>query len=400
MNATSEQKLVARAAALSKSADPQAFPELAALTRSTSPLVRGAAASAIGKIADTVSPTAGVQTIQPLLEDAHSRVRQKAAAALGVFGAHAEPALEDLRALYRNPAEKEFVKRSVLLAGKTIREAMRTADEQSAPQSSKSSMSSPSSPSPGSTNDRAAKDSFIPPHGGYKKLKSYQKSLVIFQGTKYFCKRFFSSDPRQTSQMVQAARSGKQNIAEGSLAAATSKQSEIHLTNVAKASLGELQEDYEDFLRDKKLPTWDKDHPQARQLSKLSRQTPEETYEAYKSWIEHPSPEIAANALRHLIIQATVILARQIQRLEREFLEQGGIRERMTAARLKRRTESRQPDTGETSHTPKCPECHGQMVRHTARRGPNAGNDFWGCARYPDCKGTRPVENTGPGRGH
>ncbi len=236
-------------------------------------------------------------------------------------------------------------------------------------------------------------DGFIPPHGGYKELKSYQKSLVIFQGTKYFCKRFFRSDPRQTSQMVQAARSGKQNIAEGSLAAATSKQSEIHLTNVAKASLGELQEDYEDFLRDKKLPIWFKDHPLARKLSELSRRAPEEIYDTYQSWIENAAPEISANALRHLIIQATVMLGRQIKRLENDFLEHGGIRERMTAARLQRRVESRQPEhTPEEIDTPKCPVCQAGMIRRTARKGANAGNDFWGCSKYPDCKGTRALE--------
>ncbi len=234
--------------------------------------------------------------------------------------------------------------------------------------------------------------SFIQPNGGYKDLKSYQKSLVIFRATRYFCKRFLNGDHRQIDQMVQAARSGKQNIVEGSLASATSKQSEIHLTNVAKASLGELKEDYEDFLNERGLPLWDKNHPHAKALSKLSRESVE-AYDTYRSYIEHESPEVAANTIRHLCIQDIVILGRQIRHLEQKFLREGGTKEQMTAARLEARAEASQEEQGEQPASPACPACGAAMVRRTARKGPNAGNVFWGCSKYPECTGTRPVED-------
>src|SRR5215813_6346194 len=105
-----------------------------------------------------------------------------------------------------------------------------------------------------------SKAGFIPPHGGYNNLLSYQKSEIIYDGTVYFCKRFFEKYDRTIDQMVQAARSGKQNIAEASVASGTSKETEIKLTNVARASLEELLLDYKDFLRTKKLKLWEKDH--------------------------------------------------------------------------------------------------------------------------------------------
>lgn len=97
---------------------------------------------------------------------------------------------------------------------------------------------------------------FIPSHGGYKNLLSYQKSEIIYDGTIYFTKRFFTKYDRTIDQMVQAARSGKQNIVEASMASATSKETEIKLTNVARASLEELKIDFQDFLRTNKLPIW------------------------------------------------------------------------------------------------------------------------------------------------
>lgn len=228
---------------------------------------------------------------------------------------------------------------------------------------------------------------FIPPNSGYKKLKSYQKSVVIYDATIYFCHRFYKNNRRQTDQMEQAARSGKQNIAEGSMASATSKQTEIHLTNVARASLGELKEDYEDFLRINKLPIWDRNHPTAARITELSRRS-EETYETYRACIENESPETSANTIRHLILQASLMLNRQIQSLEQEFLRHGGIRERMTNARL----EFHEHSSSQSSQTPpSCPLCGSTMQRRTARRGVNEGNSFWGCSKYPDCKGTRKI---------
>ena len=102
---------------------------------------------------------------------------------------------------------------------------------------------------------------FIPKHGGYRKLLCFQKAEIIYDGTVYFTNRFYRKFDRTVDQMVQAARSGKQNIAEASMASATSKETEIKLMNVAKASLEELMLDYEDFLRTQKLPIWEKEHP-------------------------------------------------------------------------------------------------------------------------------------------
>jgi len=129
MNIGNERRLAARAKALGESAAAGAFVELAGLAGSASPLVRRLAASAVGKLAGIVDSVASVDLLRPLLADAHPQVRQYAAKALGAFGAAAEQALPDLRDLYRNPAEKDYVKRSVAAAGKTIREALRIAEQ-------------------------------------------------------------------------------------------------------------------------------------------------------------------------------------------------------------------------------------------------------------------------------
>ena len=130
MNHANERQLAARATALGKSANADAFGELAELAHSESPLVRRLAASALGKLAGIVSPGPAVRTLRPLLADTHPQVRQYAAKALGAFGVQAKETLDDLRDLFKNPTEKDYVKRSVLSAGKTIREALSIATEQ------------------------------------------------------------------------------------------------------------------------------------------------------------------------------------------------------------------------------------------------------------------------------
>jgi four helix bundle suffix protein len=135
---------------------------------------------------------------------------------------------------------------------------------------------------------------------------------------------------------VQAARSGKQNILEGSQASGTSKETEIKLTNVARASLEELLEDYRDFLRVRGAPEWPKDHPCTARLRQLNRQ-PNANYETFKKAIEHPDPLIAANALIGLIKLTNYLLDQQLRHLEEAFVKEGGLRERMTRARLTER---------------------------------------------------------------
>jgi four helix bundle suffix protein len=182
---------------------------------------------------------------------------------------------------------------------------------------------------------------FILAFGGYKKLLSYQKARIVYRGTVHFIQRWVPRISRTTDQMQQAARSGKQNIVEGSLAAAVSKETEIKLTGVALASLGELLEDYRDFLYVRGLDEWAKTHAYARHLSQLCR-TPDATYETFRKGIEHDDPWISANVLAGLTRVTMRLLNGQLDRLERDFIGAGGLRERMARARLdfRRRTEA------------------------------------------------------------
>jgi four helix bundle suffix protein len=174
---------------------------------------------------------------------------------------------------------------------------------------------------------------FIPPHGNYHDLLSYQKAEVVYDLTFRFCEKFLRRGDRTIDQMVQAARSGKQNIVEASQASGTSKEMEIKLTNVARASLEELLEDYRDFLRVRDFALWEKDSEQAQYVRKLG-QASHTTYEAYREFCETRPAEVVANIAICLIHQANYLLDRQIKRLEQDFLKDGGLRERMTRARL------------------------------------------------------------------
>ena len=176
-------------------------------------------------------------------------------------------------------------------------------------------------------------DTFIPPHGGYEDLLSFQKARIVYDGTVRFCERLLKKSDRTYDQMVQAARSGKQNILEGSQASGTSKEMEIKLTNVARASLEELLEDYRDYLRVRGLEEWTTDHRYTKRLRELNR-TPGANYETFKKGIEHPDPAIAANVMIGLIKLTNYLLDRQLKRQEQDFLKEGGLRERMTRARL------------------------------------------------------------------
>lgn len=187
--------------------------------------------------------------------------------------------------------------------------------------------------------------SFLPKHGGYKNLFSYQKAEVIYDATAYFTARFFAKFDRTIDQMVQAARSGKQNIIEASMASGTSKETEIKLTNVARASLEELLEDYRDFLRIRGLEEWGKDHPYTARLRELHREPA--TYALYSKGIEHKDPAICANVVIGLIQVTSFLLSNQIKSLEKDFLKNGGLREQMTKARLAVRT----GQTGQSGHS-------------------------------------------------
>ena len=233
-------------------------------------------------------------------------------------------------------------------------------------------------------------EGFIPPHGGFEQLVTYQKALVIFNATFYLVGRWVRIGSRTRDQMEQAARSGKQNIVEGSLAAATSTQTEIHLTNVARSSLGELLEDFKDFLRLRKLPIWDKNAPRSLVIRNLARPGEPVTYEPYRRFVESDDPEVVGNTMVCLIYQTCYLLDQQIRQQQEKFLKHGGMRERMTKARLDVRAKQ-QPEPA-APNAPACPVCGKPMRERTAKTGAHAGRPFWGCAAYPACRGVRKIE--------
>lgn len=203
-------------------------------------------------------------------------------------------------------------------------------------------------------------DGFIPAHGGYQDLLSYQRAVVVYDATVAFCRDYFGKYDRTVDQMVQAARSGKQNIIEGSMASGTSKETELKLTNVARASLEELLEDYRDFLRSRQAEEWNKNRKEALFVRGLaagrirlkngakatkatgaadvSSSSPKSViaYDTFRSFEDRPA-EVRANIVICLIHQTNYLLDQQIRKLEQDFLKEGGLRERMTRARIESR---------------------------------------------------------------
>ena len=184
--------------------------------------------------------------------------------------------------------------------------------------------------------DRRQSNNLIPPHGGYRELQSYRMAEIVFDATAVFCDRFIDRRSRTHDQMVQAARSGKQNIAEGSMASGTSKKTELKLIGVARASLEELLVDFQDYLRQKGLPLWGKEHEQARKVRALAHEK-NRSYKTYRTYFEQSSPEIAANATVCLIHQTNYLLDQQLRALEKEFLKEGGFTEKLYRARSQAR---------------------------------------------------------------
>jgi restriction system protein len=245
------------------------------------------------------------------------------------------------------------------------------------------------------------------PSGGYRDSCSFQTATIIYDATYWFCEKFLNPRSRTVDQMVQAARSGRQNIAEGSRAAATSSQTELRLLNTARASLEELLLDYEDFLRHRRLQQWAPDAPEAMAVRQVPQKfkhdrsdqtdltdlTDQERWVLYAPWLEHDNPAVRANAIICLIHQANFLLDHQIAALEKQFVQGGGYSEQLAAARLaerdrRRKAQADRPDRSDpTDHIPTCPQCGKAMVLRTAKSGRNAGQQFWGCSAYPDCKG-------------
>jgi len=247
----------------------------------------------------------------------------------------------------------------------------------------------------------------IRPSGGYRTSASFQTATLIYDATYWFCEKFLDPRSRMVDQMIQAARSGRQNIAEGSRAAATSSQTELRLLNVARASLEELLLDFEDYLRHRHLPQWQQDSPDAQAVREVPRRfrvdrtdqsdptdptdlkglTDQERWALYAPWLESANPAVRANAIICLIHQANFLLDQQIAALEKSFVEEGGYSEQLAAARLAYRAKKRLDQSDPTDQIPNCPQCGRPMVLRTAKSGKSAGNSFWGCSDYPNCKG-------------
>ena len=238
----------------------------------------------------------------------------------------------------------------------------------------------------------------IRPSGGYRDLRSFQIATIIYDATYWFCERFLEPRSRMSDQMVQAARSGRQNIAEGSRASATSSQTELRLTNVARASLEELLLDYEDFLRHRRLRKWAPDDPEALAVRRIgqdrsnpSDRSDEQHYTIYAKWLDHADPAIRANALLCLINQANYLLDKQIEAMESQFIEGGGYSEQLAVARLAERSRKKNnhptDPSDRTDPIPACPKCGKPMALRTAQKGARTGKQFWGCSDYPECKG-------------
>jgi len=245
----------------------------------------------------------------------------------------------------------------------------------------------------------AATSPFLP-HSGYRKLRSYKVAEAVYDATVVFCRRFFMHDRRLADQMVQAARSGVRNISEGSGAAATSRKTEMKLTNVARASLSdELLRDYSSFLIQNGLRVWPKDSREAlamrarlaQDVAPLQRVREGKVVlsglSGLSDFVAKASPELAANAMLCAVNQAAYLLHRQLQSQGRTFLAEGGFTEKLHAARTQARTPAKPTDP----KAPLCPQCGKPMTRRTAKNGPKSGSAFWGCSAFPDCKGTRPL---------
>ena len=169
--------------------------------------------------------------------------------------------------------------------------------------------------------NKTERKNLIPPHGGYRKLLSYQMAEIVYDLTKVFCDSYMTyktnKSYRTYDQMFQAARSGKQNIAE---------KTELKLVGVARASLEELLQDYLDFLRHREMAVWQREDPRVREIRGLAYKT-NKSYRTYMSYMSNPEP--AANCMICLIHQANYLLDQQIRRLEKDFLENGGFTERL-----------------------------------------------------------------------
>jgi restriction system protein len=243
-------------------------------------------------------------------------------------------------------------------------------------------------------------------HGGFRRLHTFTLATIVQLATLRFCRRFLTFDHREMSdkfydpkgrqydQMTQAARSGRQNIIEGSERASTSKDTEMKLTDVARASLSELRGDYEIFILDRGELPWSVHDPDAQAVNAISIDEAPfnddmvhesakhalKQREKYARWLDSDDPVVVTNAMLIILGRVLKIIKRQKEAQGQSFEETGGFGERLTAKRVEARGQQK------AASVPDCPQCGKPMRRRKSDKG-----DFWGCSVYPDFKGTRPA---------
>ena len=241
-------------------------------------------------------------------------------------------------------------------------------------------------------------------YGGYRKMYSFGFTCLVYHATTLFCSRNFNykNDAlgKTVGQMVGAARSARQNIVEASSRAATSKEQELRQLDVAKGSLDELAGDYEVFIIDAGEAPWSQSDERYRAVRSLQLDAFDKSEDVdhefgkyilamrkrCAGWLENEDPIVAANSILITIRRAIGLLKGQMDKTADVFIEEGGFTERMSRARIEARDENARNAHGKM---PKCPKCGRPLRKMVARKGRNAGNEFWGCSGYPDCDFTR-----------
>ena len=239
--------------------------------------------------------------------------------------------------------------------------------------------------------------------GGYFRLDSWLLANIVQIGTQRFCQKFlnYKNDPggRQYAQMTQAARSGCANNAEGSARHATSRQTEMLLTDVARSSLAELAGDYINWLLLQDKVPWNKDTPESREIYAIRLDKAEygtdivhdscvhilKQQKKFDKWLRFDNDVLMANCLLILIARVINMLNRQLESQGTAFKNEGGFRENLSRVRVEAKAQN--------EAAPECPECGRLMTKRKARNGKNAGKDFWGCTSYPGCTGVRKIES-------
>lgn len=240
---------------------------------------------------------------------------------------------------------------------------------------------------------------------GYYWLNTWLFANVIQLSTQEFCMRYLTlkNDPcgRQFDQMTQAARSAVANIAEGNARHSTSKETEMKLTDVARASLAELAGDYTNWLMLHNSTPWSQNTAEYMAISAIQIDQPQYKDDVqhlacehillqkqkFSQWLESGDSLVAANCLLILCNRLVQMLSRQIENQLSAFKQEGGFTEALTAERLEYRTEQ-----SVEADAPACPICGKPMLRRMAKKGINSGNEFWSCSAYPNCRGTRSIK--------